>query len=71
MDLIDFEDLRDMNPDVAIEIVLAKQALEKADEAKTAPITLRTVKQDVALPGNERFPVVLTCLDLKIPPLGH
>jgi len=59
LDLIDFETLRDINPDVAIDIVLTRQAIEKAEEAKTAPITLRSMKHEIVLP------------DLKVPPIGH
>jgi len=57
LDLIDFEELRDMNPEIAIDIVLTRQSIEKAEENKTNPMTLRTAKPEMVLP------------DLKVPPL--
>jgi len=46
-----------MNPEIAIDIVLTRQSIEKAEENKTNPMTLRTAKPEMVLP------------DLKVPPL--
>jgi hypothetical protein len=52
LDSVEVENLHDMNPDIAIDIILARQAIQKQEEDKTKPVfTMRTMVKEPALPG--------------------